>query len=288
MGSEARKYNDESDLSNEVTIIRPDRGITSSIFVDIWKNRELIKLLALKEVKRKYKNTQLGIFWAIIQPLLYMLVLNTFFGLVRKFQSSEIPYTLHLLTGLVAFQFFTKCINSGSSSLSNNAAILGKIHISRIVFPASSLITAMIEFIFPLLLLIGFLAYYRVELTVQLVAVPVIFLFLFIAGASMQLFMSVTNIRFQDAKMLVPIITQLWFFATPVFYPLTIVPEKYRWIVALNPVVGIVESFRWSVLGLKQPPDFGVLMMSGSVIILGFIFSCFYFNRLDRVIYKYL
>lgn len=275
-------------MKTEYTLIRPDRGVTMLDVREVLRNRQLIKMLAARTIKTRYRETKVGILWAFIQPLAYMLVLNTFFGMVARFETDHIPYPLHLLSGLVAFQFFTKSINEGASSISRNQGILSKVYLPRIVFPISSIISGMIDFIFPAILLVLFLFYYQIAPTANLIYLPIVLFFLLMLGTSAQLMLSVLTLRFQDFRMVIPILTQLWFFATPIFYPVSRVPDDIKFWYGLNPTVGIVEAFRYCVLGYHEPPDTSMLVASASIIIVAFFVSLVVFRTIDREIYKYL
>lgn len=275
-------------MSNVHTAIRPQHGVSMADFREIPRNWPLIRMFAVRAIRTRYKDTYIGILWAFAQPLIYMLVLNLFFGLTMNFHAGEIPYPLHLLTGLVAFQFFTKSINEGASSISKNAGILSKVYLPRIVFPASSIVSGMIDFLFPAALLVIFLVYYQVAPTLNLLFLPVVLFFLFLLGSSAQLLLSVLTLRFQDFRLIVPILTQLWFFATPIFYPASRIPESLQPYYGLNPTVGLVEAFRWVVLGYEELPDVRMLTASAVIIIVGFGISFYVFQRIDRHIFKYI
>lgn len=272
----------------QLTIIEPQRGMERLKLSDLWLNRELIAMLAKRTILQRYKQTTLGPLWALVQPLAYMLVLNTFFSLVIRAPTPGVPYPLHLLTGIVAFQFFTKCLNDGASSIGRNSGILSKVYLPRVIFPVVSIIVTMFDFLFPFTLLVVFLAIYGVAPTANLLALPVIFFFLLLGGMAASLIMSVSNVRFQDMRVILPIMTQMLFFATPIFYSASIIPESWQWLYGLNPLVGIVESFRWCMLGLPEPPPLHLLASSAITILVMFVVSLYYFRWLDRSIYQYL
>ena len=269
------------------TIITPEGDIRGTRISALWDHRDLIHSLAMRSIRTRYRRTKLGLVWAIVQPLVYMIVINLFFGMVLRFDTGEVPYPLHLLTGLIAFQFFTKGLGEGANSIFGNQGILTKVYIPPIIFPTASIYAGLIDFVFPILLLIGFLIYYQVMPTQNLFALPLVMLFLFILYASAQLFLSATAVRFKDVKMTIPVITQLMFFGTPIFYPLSSVPDHLVPFFALNPMVGIIESLRWSVLGRSTPPDASVLMVSGFVIFLSCILALYTFRSLGGNLYRY-
>ena len=271
-----------------VTVILPNGGQSQLGFSEIARNWELIRLLVLRAVNGRYRGTSFGIIWAFGQPLAYMLVLSLFFGLIARFDTGEIPYSLYILTGVVVFQFFSKSLSQGATAISGNRGVLTMIHLPRIVFPVANILISIVDFMFPAILLVAFLVYYGIAPTANLVYLPITLLFLLIAGGSAQLFMSVVTLRFQDMRVALPIISQLWFFATPIFYPIHVIPAEYHTLYGLNPMVGIVEMFRWCVLGHSELPPVGVLTASATVVVIGALISIRVFRVIDRKIYLYL
>lgn len=271
-----------------LTIITPAGDQNASNFKTVWKYRELIKALAFRSIKTRFRGAKLGLVWAIVQPLAYMLVLNLFFSLIARFDTHGVPYPIHLLTGLVVFQFFSKGMSEGSNSINGNKGILSKIYIPPIVFPASAILTGLIDFILPVILLVVFLAFYQVSPNINIIYLPVFLLMLFILFTSAHLFMSATALVNHDIKMMVPVVSQLLFFGTPIFYPFSSIPKDYVVFFALNPMVGVVEGVRWSVLGLENPPDANILLTSGIMTFVLLFVAIFTFRRLASSFYKYL
>jgi lipopolysaccharide transport system permease protein len=217
-----------------------------------------------------------------------MIVLNIFFGLLIRFDTGEVPYPLHLLTGLIVFQLFSKGLTEGANAISGNKGILSKVYIPPVVFPASSILSGLLDFTFPLLLLIGFLIYYQISPNTNLIFLPIFFLFLFFLFVAAQLFMSVTAMVDRDVKMIVPILSQLLFFGTPIFYPVSAIPDQYLMFFALNPMVGVIEGIRWSMLGLESSPDLNLLLISGAMTIVLLFIAIQTFQRLSNSIFKHL
>ena len=243
--------------------------------------------LALRSVRTRFRNTRFGLLWAFVQPLVYMLVLNFFFGLIIRFES-EIPYPVYLLTGLVAFQLFTKSITEGSRSIAGNESILRNIHINPIVFPVAAMISGIVDISFSVLVLIGFLLFYDIHLGANFIYFPLVILLLLLLYGSVHLIMAVLAVRFKDVQPLVPVMSQLMFFGTPIFYQVSSIPENYLPFYGLNPMAGLVESLRWTVLGVKSPPDSLFLVVSTSVILALSIGSIVIFGKLSRSLHKYL
>ena len=214
----------------------------------------------------RYRDTSLGILWAFAQPLIYMIVISTFFGLIARFDTGAVPYPLHLLTGLIAFQLLTKSIGEGSNAITGNRGILQMIYIPPVVFPAASVISSLIDFLFPAILIVVFLIYYAVAPTWTLACLPIALLWLALMCMAAQITMSVLAVRFTDTRVLVPIVSQLLFFATPIFYPVTLIPEG--WLVAyglINPMAGVIELLRWCLFGPAQALHLDLIIASSAL-----------------------
>lgn len=268
-------------------IISPAGNLEGRNPLAIWRHRELIMELALRSVRTRFRNTRFGILWAFVQPLVYMLVLNFFFGLIIRFES-DVPYPVYLLTGLVAFQFFTKSITEGSRSIAGNESILRNIYINPIVFPVAAMISGIIDISFSVLILIGFLMFYGVGIGPNLIFLPIVIFFLLLLYASVHLMMSVLTLRFKDVQQLVPVISQLMFFGTPIFYQVSAIPQTYLPFYGLNPMTGLVESLRYSVLGLESAPDPIFLTVSTVVALCLAITSIVIYRSFSSSLHKYL
>lgn len=274
---------------SSIVVIEPRGAAADNGPKTIWNRRELILMLAMRSIRTRFRDTTLGILWAFGQPLIYFIVLNAFFGLIARFDTGEIPYPLHLMTGLIAFQLFTKSISEGTGSIVGNGAILSKIYIPLVVFPSASIISSLIDFVFPASLMILFLVYYQVPPTLNMVYLPVALLMLLTLCVAAQIAMSVLVARFKDVRHTVPIITQLLFFGSPIFYPLTLIPEAYRVIYGLlNPMVGAIELWRWALLGMTTAPDWAVIQASAITTSLMLVVSFVLFRWLAPTIQRYL
>ncbi|MEM7468749.1 MAG: ABC transporter permease [Pseudomonadota bacterium] len=244
--------------------ISPAGNSDAAKLTAVLQYRELIMALALRSIKTRFRETRFGIAWAFIQPLIYMLVLNFFFGLIIRFES-EVPYPLYLLTALVAFQFFIKSISEGSRSISGNDSILHNIYVNPIVFPVAAMISGIVDISFSILILIGFYLAYRIGFNQNIFYLPLILSLLLLLYASVHLMMSVLTVRYKDIGQFVPVMTQLMFFGTPIFYQVARIPDHLLPIVGLNPMVGIVEMLRWSLL-VKYPAPNPILLTLSIVI----------------------
>lgn len=268
-------------------IITPAGNLEGRNPFAIWQHRELIMELALRSVRTRFRNTRFGILWAFAQPLVYMLVLNFFFGLIIRFES-DVPYPVYLLTGLVAFQFFTKSITEGARSIAGNESILRNIYINPIVFPVAAMISGVIDISFSVLILLGFLLFYGIEISPNIIFLPVVIFFLLLLYSSVHLMMSVLALRFKDVQQLVPVVSQLMFFGTPIFYQVSAIPEKYLPFYGLNPMTGLVEALRYSVLGLESAPNAIFLSVSAGVAFFLAVLSVIIYRSFSSSLHKYL
>lgn len=276
-------------MHSSVLVIEPRGWVGDAGLKAILKRRELVIMLAMRSIRTRYRDTSLGVAWAFVQPLVYLLVLNTFFGLIARFNTGEIPYPLHLITGLTAFQLITKSIADGAGAIQGNAEILGKIYIPISVFPAASILSSLIDFAFPAILMVGFVIYYKIAPTSNLFLLPAAMLLLLVISIAIQVFMSVIAARFKDAKQVVPIVSQLLFFSTPIFYPLSMIPEAYRDLYGFfNPMVGAIELWRWSILGLEPGPAWSVITASSLSATLMLLISFVMFRWLAPSVSRYI
>ena len=275
--------------SLNVAVIEPD-GTSSEIgLAALWRRRELVMMLALRSIRVRYRDTSLGIVWAFAHPLLYMIVINTFFGLIARFDTGDIPYPLHLLTGVIAFQLFTKSVGQGSGAIAGSRDILQKVYIPPIVFPAANVISSLIDFVFPAILIMLFLMYYGVTPTWTFGYLPLALLWLVTMCMAAQIAMSVLAVRFNDVRIVVPIVTQLLFFATPIFYPISIIPEAYRVVYGfLNPMAGVIDLIRWCLLGTKQPLHLDLILASAASTLIVVTASIVIFRLIARGLHRYL
>ncbi|MGI9421511.1 MAG: ABC transporter permease [Geminicoccaceae bacterium] len=278
-----------SQPSPAVAVIEPDGTSSDNGLAALWRRRELVMMLAVRSIRVRYRDTSLGIVWAFAHPLLYMIVISTFFGLVARFETGAIPYPLHLLIGLIAFQLFAKSVGQGSNAISGNRDILQKIYIPPIVFPAANVLSSLIDFLFPAILIMLFLMYYGVTPTWTFGYLPLTLVWLITLCMAAQIAMSVLAVRFNDIPIVVPIITQLLFFATPIFYPISIIPVGYRAAYGfLNPMAGVIDLLRWCLLGTKQPLHLDLVMASAASTLIVVTASIVIFRLIARGLHRYL
>ncbi len=241
--------------------IRPIQGWHFLEWREIWAHRELLWVFAWREIKVRYKQTLLGIVWAMLQPFLTMIVFSVVFGHFGKIPSDGVPYPLFTFAALLAWQVFAFGLTQSSSSLVANQQLLTKIYFPRIIIPIAAVLPGFLDFAFASLVFIGLMVYYGVVPTMTIVMLPVFVLLAAIAALSIGLWLSAINVRYRDVRHLLPFLTQLWFYGTPIAYSTSIVPERWHLLFGLNPMVGVVDGFRWALLG-AGPFPFRLLLLS--------------------------
>ena len=242
--------------------------------------KDLVWTLSLHRIKVRYKQSVLGILWAFLQPISMMLVFTFIFSLIARMPSDGIPYSIFAFTALLPWNYFSTSVSNGTSSLVKDAQFVTKVYFPREILPITYIVAALFDFAIALILLAGLMIYYQVALTANVLYVLPIFLVLTCFALAISFMFSATQVRFRDIGMAVPLLLQLWLFATPVIYPLNAVPARWRSFYALNPMVGIIESFRQVVLK-GEPPDMRSLMFSAVVSVTLLFVSYLYFKRVE-------
>ncbi len=261
--------------------IRPSRGWRHVNLVEVWQYRELLYFLSWRDIKVRYKQTALGAAWAIIQPVLTMAVFSLFFGKLANMPSDGIPYPLFTYAALVPWMFFANGLIQSSNSLVQNANMLKKIYFPRLIIPISTIVSGAVDFMLAFVLLLFMMGIYGIAPTVNVVWLP----FLLVLGIStalgVGLWLSALNVQFRDVRYVIPFLTQFWLFATPIAYPSSLLPEPWRTVYGLNPMVGVVEGFRWALLGTQTAP--GLTVAISAVVSLTLLTSgFFYFKRMEK------
>ncbi|MFL5340334.1 MAG: ABC transporter permease [Gemmataceae bacterium] len=276
---------ESASLPVPVTRIRATTGWRALDLTELWRYRELLFFLAWRDVKLRYKQTALGVAWAVLQPLATMLVFSIFFGKLGGMKSDGVPYPLFVLTALLPWQLFAYSLTQASNSLVSEQRLITKVYFPRLIVPFSSVLAGLADFVVTFVLLIGLLAWYAVQGRLSWPGWPLLTLPLFVllsvaTALSVGLWLSALNVKYRDFRYTLPFLTQFWLFATPVAYPSSIVPEPYRALYGLNPMAGVVEGFRWLLLGTSPP---GPLMAVSVVVVIVLLAGgLFYFRRLER------
>jgi lipopolysaccharide transport system permease protein len=255
--------------------------VASSGWSEFWRYRELLYFLAARDIKVRYKQAALGVAWAIVQPLMTMLVFTLFFGNMAKIPSDGVPYPLFSFCGLVAWMYFASTVAIASNSLVSNASLLTKVYFPRLFLPAAAAIGTLLDFGVSLILLFLLMAWYGVVPGLTALAAPLIVFVMVLQALGVSMLLAAINVRFRDIKHVIPFGIQLWLFATPVIYPLSFLPADLRVLAALNPMAGIVENFRASLLG-TGPLNWGTLTISTFFGVGLFGLGLLYFQHAER------
>lgn len=247
---------------------------------ELWHHRELLYFLVWKDIKVKYKQTALGVTWALLQPLLGMVLFTLLFGRVAKLPSDGMPYPLFYYISLMSWTYFSTAIIMAANSVVNNTTIITKIYFPRILLPAAAVISTLLDLVIASVMLFGLLLYHQHPLYPGLALLPLLMLLLAVFTMGIGQYLAALNVNYRDIRHALPFVVQLWFFASPVVYPLSMVPERYQWVAALNPIAGIIETSRALVAGRAIPWE--TLSISCTVTAAIFIFGLWYFRRTER------
>jgi len=259
--------------------IEPQRGWVSLDLLDLWRYRELLLLLTWRDIKVRYAQTALGASWAILQPLLTMVIFSVIFGQLAKLPSDGIPYPIFTYVALLPWQLFAFSLTNSSQSLVGSQNLVSKVYFPRLVIPIASVLPGLVDFAISFLVLIGMLIYYQIPLTLRILSLP-LFLALAVASAlAVGLWLSALNVEYRDIRYIVPFMTLFWQYATPVAYSASLIPEKWRLLYGLNPMTGVVEGFRWALLGSGQVD--GMVWVSITIIIVILFTGLAYFRRME-------
>ena len=248
---------------------------------ELWEYRELLYFLTWRDIKVRYKQTVLGAAWAVIQPLFMMLVFSLFFGKLAGMPSDGIPYPVFTFCGLLPWQFFAYSLTHAGNSLVGSQNLITKVYFPRLVVPISAVLGGVVDFAVAFVLLLGMLFFYGIVPGWQILALPGLMLLAVLAALAVGLWLAALNVQYRDVRYTINFLVQFWLFATPVAYPSSIVPEKWRVVYGLNPMVGVVDGFRWALLGKPESPVVS-LLTSATVVSLLLIGGLYYFRRLEQ------
>jgi lipopolysaccharide transport system permease protein len=237
--------------------------------------------LIWRDIKVRYKQTAMGVAWAIFQPLLTMGIFTVIFGRFVKVPSEGLPYPIFAFAALLPWTFFSEAITRSSTSLVGDANLIRKVYFPRLIMPLASVTSPIVDFSFSFLVLLGMMAWFGIAPGWGMLALPIFLILALLTALSMGLWLSALNVRYRDVRYTVPFLTQLWMYASPVVYPLSLVPEKWHVVYGLNPMVGVIEGFRWALLG-KESPDLRVMAISAAVVTLLLIGGLVFFRRMER------
>jgi lipopolysaccharide transport system permease protein len=261
-------------------VIQPLKGLVPLRLSELWKHREVLYFLMWRDIKVRYKQTALGAAWAIIQPLFTMLTFSIFFGRLAKVPSDGLPYTLFSYSALVPWTFFATGLNQASNSLVSSSNLITKVYFPRLLVPMAAVLAGLLDLAIAGATLLLMMVYYHHGSTVHVVWVPALLLLALMTSVGVSFWFSALNVKYRDIRHVLPFVVQLWMFATPIAYPSSLVPAKFRAIYALNPMTGVIEGFRWALLGVNTAPGL-MLVVSSIIAVLVLVSGAYFFRRME-------
>jgi lipopolysaccharide transport system permease protein len=260
-------------------VLTPERGWFALNLGDLWRYRELLFFLSWRDVMVRYKQTILGAMWAILQPLLTMVVFSLIFGQLAHLPSDGLPYPIFTYTALLPWQLFAFALTNSSTSLVGNQGLVSKVYFPRLVIPVASVLPGLVDFFISFLVLIGMMIVYHIPLGIHILALPLFLLMALITALAAGIWLSALNVEYRDVRYIVPFLTIFWQYATPVAYSVTLIPERWRFLFGINPMTGVVEGFRWALLGNGQVG--GLIWISLLIVCLLLVSGLIYFKRME-------
>lgn len=264
-----------------VFVIEPSKGLFRLNLHAVWEYRELLYFLVWRDIKVRYKQTAIGAIWAVLQPLLTMMIFALIFGRFAKIPSDNVPYPIFAFAGLLPWTYFSQAISRSGMSLVGDANLIRKIYFPRIIIPTSSVIAPVIDFALSFVILMIMMAWYRVIPTSAALTLPLFMGLAVVAALGTSLWLSALNVRYRDVGHAIPFLVQFWMYASPIVYPISIVPKAWRPLYNLNPMAGVAEGFRWGLLG-KQSPDLQGIAIGAAVALLLLFSGLIFFKRMER------
>jgi lipopolysaccharide transport system permease protein len=267
----------------QTTFLRPPGKWTSLNLGELWRFRELVLFMTWRDLMVHYKQTVLGASWAILKPFMTMVVFSIFFGQLAGIPSDGVPYPIFSYTALLPWELFSAALSVASRSLVQNRQMITKIYFPRITLPLSSILAGVVDFLFAFLVLVAMMFYYHQSPTSSVWMLPLFLLLALVTALGVGLWLSALNVMYRDVNYILPFLTQFWLFITPIAYPASMVPEKWRLLYSLNPMTGVVEGFRWALLGTQQSAPGSMIMISAGISVLVLVSGLFYFRRMERL-----
>ncbi len=275
-----RIWNIPSSLTPEI-VIEPSKGWVSLKLGELWQYRELLFFLIWRDVKVRYKQAVLGIAWAIIQPLVTMVIFSVIFGQLAKLPSEGIPYPVFCYAALLPWQFFSGALTRCGTSLVGNANLLTKVYFPRLIIPLSATLSGLVDFAISFIVLLGLMLYYRMFPTWAVLWLPLLVIFTLVTALSVGLWLSALNVQYRDVQHIIPFLIQAWMFASPVVYSAELIPSgPWRFVYGLNPLTGVIQGFRWILLGTRPPHEW--MIVSAGVVVILIVTGLYYFRRMEK------
>jgi lipopolysaccharide transport system permease protein len=266
--------------SSAVTVIRPPGGFPRLDVLELWRFRELAFRILWRDVKVRYKQTSIGVAWAVLQPFLTMVVFTFIFGRFAGFPSQGLPYPVFVFAALLPWTYFAQSVAASSTSLASNVALVTKVYFPRTLLPLSAVAVPLVDFALSLAVLVGLMAWYSVAPAATFLLAPLFLALAIVTALGVGLFFSALNVRFRDVPYAIPFVVQIWLYLSPVIYPTPALPEVWQWVLALNPMTGVITGFRWALLGTPAP-DLGQLAVSVAAAAVLFVAGLAFFRRTE-------
>jgi len=260
--------------------IEPPRGLFELRLGEVWAYRELLYFFVWRDVKIRYKQTAIGVLWVVLQPVLTMLVFTLFFGRLAKLPSQGLPYPVFYFAALVPWTYFAYSLLMTTNVVVDNQRLITKVYFPRLILPISAALSGLVDFAIGFVVLAIFTVVYSIKPTLAALWLPVLLLLAFFTALGVGLWLSALNALYRDVRYVIPFLIQFWMFASPVAYPSTLVPERWRWLYGLNPMAGVIDGFRWAVTGHGQAPG-PILIASAAAVAIVLLGGLFFFNRME-------
>jgi lipopolysaccharide transport system permease protein len=271
----------EQTLLPPSAVVLPSTSLLDLDLKAVWQYRELLYFLVWREVKVRYKQTVLGVAWAVLQPLMTMAIFTVIFGMFVNVPSDGLPYPLFALAALLPWTYFSEAMTRSSVSLVGDAQLIRKVYFPRLIMPLAAVVSPAVDFLLAFILLLAMMAWYGFSPTWGIIMLPGFLLLGLVTALAVGLWLSALNVRYRDVRHTVPFLIQCWMYASPVAYPVSVVPERWRALYGLNPMAGVIEGFRWALLG-KQSPDVGIMMVSVIAVIALLIGGVIFFKHMEQ------
>lgn len=262
-------------------VIRPRKGYFQLELDELWQYRELLWFLVWRDILIRYKQTAIGISWAVLQPVVTMAIFAVIFGRLANIPSDGLPYPIFAFAALLPWNFFSQALSRSGTSLVGNSNLITKIYFPRLLIPIAASVSPLVDLLCSFVLLLGLMAFYGIVPGAAVLLLPVFMLLALLTSLAAGLWLSALNVRYRDVGHTIPFLVQVWMYASPVAYSVTMVPVKWRLLYSLNPMVGVIEGFRWALLGSRQP-DFGVITVSAAVMLLLLVTGLLYFKQMEQ------
>ena len=271
--------------ATQTTIIQPDKGWMMPDLRAVWEYRELLLFLVWRDVKVRYKQTALGVGWILLQPVLSVVVFTVIFGMLLQVPSGDVPYPVFALAGLLPWQYFSSSMSRVGTGLVNSSQLITKVYFPRLIIPLSGVLSTLVDFAIGFIVLIIMLFIYRIPITPRILMVGPFLLLAIVTALAFGLWLAALNVRYRDINYLIPFLLQLWMYLTPVIYSTAMIPEQYRFLLALNPMTVVVEGFRWSIIGPQSTdPNYSIPLFAVSILItlVTLATGLIYFRKTER------